>query len=132
MRFMLRDKNGVGMLSPEVIFIVLNLMFFTILFVAVGRTGNAETVYEEAYAKQIALIIDSAKPGTSLAIDVSELTSIAEENKFEPNIGVNCGANNVFIKITETSGYAFSYFSGFKKCDYSLDKQNGILYVRVE
>jgi uncharacterized protein (UPF0333 family) len=53
----------------ETIFLVLNIVFFVIMFGFVYSSGTRAFVYEESYAKQIALLIDNAKPGMNILIN---------------------------------------------------------------
>ena len=99
--------------------------------VGVAKVGTPDILKEEAFAKQIALLIDGSNPGTKIEIDVSELIAAARENKMEPLIILNCNTNEVFVKVTRSGGYSFRYFTELDKCNFSLDKEKRKFIVNV-
>src|SRR3990167_9089783 len=62
------NKKGLDLMHSTIIFIVLNLIFFLAMFAFVARTGSNAAIYEQIYAKEIALAIDQARPGTTISI----------------------------------------------------------------
>ena len=64
-------KRG-QILAENVIFIVLNLIFLAILVLFIYSKSGSEAILEEKYAKQIALIIDSAKPGMNISLNMED------------------------------------------------------------
>ena len=71
----LNRKKAASPVIENVIFIVLNIMFFAIMILFVVRSVSNAVVYEQAYAKQIALLIDYSKPKTDIKIDLSKAIS---------------------------------------------------------
>ena len=65
-------KKRANILTENIIFIVLNLAFLTILFLFVFSKMGAAAVLEEKYAKQIALILDAAEPNMKIELDISD------------------------------------------------------------
>lgn len=117
----MRNKRGINLMLANVMFLVINALAFSGAFAAVSRVGTTATAFEESYAKQIALLIDASKPGTKIEIDVSDLAIIANERAFYPTVQLNCAENEIFVKLTSTSGYTYKYFTQLEKCDYELD-----------
>jgi len=115
----------------SVIFIILNVVFLSVIALYITRAGNTASIFEETYAKQIALFIDGAKPGTRVELDVSEVFSIGRDLDFEPIIKINCEENQVITQFSKSGGYKFEYFSDLKKCESSLDKINEKLIINV-
>ena len=107
---LLLDKTG-KMLFPTVIFIVLNIMFFGILLVFVFRTSGGEVVYEQAYAKQIALLIDEAKPVMEIKLNMEDAMKLAEKNNIDFGDMVKIENNVVTVKLSEGGGYSYSFFN---------------------
>jgi len=58
MRRMIHKKGNI--LTGNIIFIILNLVFLSILIIFLFSKMGSAIVLEEKYAKQIALILDSA------------------------------------------------------------------------
>jgi hypothetical protein len=128
---MLNKKGAENVIMGAVIFILLNILFLSILAFYITRSGNTASIYEETYAKQIALFIDGAKPGTRIELDVSELFAIGRDNSFETIIELDCDENRVTTQLTRNGKYAFEYFSDLKKCDFQLDKINEKFIINV-
>jgi hypothetical protein len=100
-----------GVIYPTVIFVVLNIMFFSILLLFVFRSSGGAVVYEQAYAKQISLIIDSAKPIMEIKLNMEEAMKLAEENKINFEDVVKIEDNLVTVKLSERGGYSCSFIS---------------------
>lgn len=121
-------KKGT-VLVENIIFIVLNLLFLTILiFFIVSKVGGA-AVLEEKYAKQIALIIDSAKPGMEIHLNMEDAIGKAKDEKFGEKI-VSIDGNIVTVKLREKGGYSYSFFNDVGVSSY-LDTTNNKEYVFI-
>ncbi len=126
-----RGKKGIDFVYSTVIFLLANGMFFAIFFLAVGRSGSTAGVYEEAFAKEIALTLDSAKPGTVLEFDISRLISIGRDKNLEPKINLDCDTGEVSVKVTPSGGYAQKYFTKFETCSSSIDMKGRKFIVKT-
>ena len=100
----------------EVIFVLVNLVFFSMLFIFVYNTSHSVFLTERLYAKEIALSIDSAKPGTQINIDISDLYKVASKNNFDINNAFYFKDNLVSVKVSQGEGYSYYYFA-----DYNID-----------
>ena len=126
------NKKGDTLVFEIVIFIVLNLIFFVALFTFVWQSSKGALVYEQVYAKQIALLIDEAKSNTLIQVDLSDGARIAKSNKIDPNgiVSIDQNQKRVKVSLTGTGGYSFQYFN-----DYPLEVtivQEGKLRIIVK
>lgn len=104
------DSNNI--LIENVIFFVIVTVFFVVLFLFVTRAGSQSTVVEQIYAKQIALAIDKAKPGTGVSLDISELQKHAEKNNYyDEIINIDNENNEVSVRVVKGKGYEFEFFN---------------------
>jgi hypothetical protein len=127
---MFRGKRGVGMVMGTIVFIILNVLFLILILFAISRAGNVGIVYEEAYAKQIALMINRAKPGTIIEVDLAELYSIANEGGVEPEVFINCNKKEVFVKATNKGGYSYAYNGNFRGCnDFEIKNRKLVVII---
>ena len=112
---LIRDKKGAGILAGTIIFILLNLVFFAALFYFIGVKSTGAGLHEQVYAKQIALLIDGAKPGTSIEVDISKLYETAEKKNYLPEkslVEINSATKEVTVRLTNTGkGYSFKHFN---------------------
>lgn len=105
-----KEKRG-NIMTENIIFIVLNLVFLTILLVFLfSKTGDA-AVLEEKYAKQIALAIDAAEPVMTINLKMQDAINEAEKNNFPVNDIVTITGNIVTVKLREKGGYSYSFFN---------------------
>lgn len=108
------DKRGV-VLTENVLFIILNLAFFAIILIFIVVNSGPVVYFEKAYAKQIALTIDSARPGMEINVDISEGAEKGED-WFRGNFrnAVVVSENVVTVKLGEKSSYSYSFFNDVK------------------
>jgi hypothetical protein len=130
----MKNKGSTNTILLETIaFVIFNLAFFFILLIFVYNSGSQTFVYEQSYAKQIALLIDNAKTDMIIMVNVVEINKIAlEKNKpLDKIFYLDKGNNKVSVSLNPSGGYSYSYFS-----DYNVDlKLNGdwlsIIITRV-
>lgn len=108
--FKKRNKKA-AILIENVIFIILNILFLAILILFLLKQGQGAVLLEQSYAKQIALLIDSAKPGMTIILDMSKAKDIAEKNGLEFKDIVTNTNNVITVKLSEKGGYSYSYFN---------------------
>lgn len=123
------NKRGEEDLITEyIVFILFSLLFFVAAFYFAGKLGDSKMVYEQIYAKKIALAIDAAKPGMEINFNISNLYKFNKNAEFRPIIVIESNAttqvNSVRVSFTEKGGYTYSYFSDYDvKGDFSsVDK----------
>ena len=110
----LLNKRGVEIPLETVIFIFLNIVFVggvLLLFVAKSSTGAV--IYEQAYAKQIALSIDSAQPNSTILIDMQKGVALAQQQGKDRAflVRIDNAKKEIFVSLTPRGGYSFHYFS---------------------
>jgi len=109
-----RGDTDTGLVEV-VIFLVLNIAFFAILLLFVHNTGTKVFVYEEIYAKQIALIIDNSKPEIAVLLNVEKAVEFANENN-KPLDGIftiDSENNLIEVNFGTSKSYTYGYFSDY-------------------
>ena len=119
------DKRGSNILTENIMFIVLNIVFLTILVVfLISKMGSA-AVLEEKYAKQIAMIIDSAKPEMEIYLDMEKGIKEARENGINDLEIVTIQENIITVKLREKGGFSYSFFNNVDVENiYPVDNKN--------
>jgi hypothetical protein len=113
----LKNKKAEELVSEELIFIILNTIFFLVLVLFIVRVGSSDNSLEEQYAKKIALVLDQMKPNMEVTMDISELYALAVKNKYtgENNLLVLPIKNGkISVKASSRGGYSFYTFSSLK------------------
>ncbi len=118
----------------NLLFVILNLIFFVGMLVFINTSGSQTFIYEEAYAKQIALLIDNAKPGMAVSMKIDELKKIADENNQAVSeiFSVENKNNKISVDLDKNQGYSYRYYSDY---DVELNKdrlEEGWLVIIVK
>jgi len=108
--FLAKNRRGTILLE-NVIFIVLNLVYITILVLFLFRQGSEAIILEQSYAKNIALLIDSSKPIMEMKLGMEDAMNLAEKNGVKREEIVKIDGNVVTVKLSEKGGYAYSFFN---------------------
>lgn len=123
-----KDKRA-NILTENIIFIILNLVFLSILIVfLVSRTGAA-AVLEEMHAKQVALMIDAAEPGMTINLDMEKAINIAKKEGIKFSDVVKINDNVVTVQLREKGGYSYSFFNDvFVRLDFDTSTNKGYIF----
>ena len=83
------EKNKKGnILTENIIFLVLNLVFIAILLIFLFTKTGSAAVLEEKYAKQIVLLIDAAEPVMTINLSMEDAIKMAEKENI-PNLSID-------------------------------------------
>lgn len=129
---MKKGKNKQGkILLENVIFIVLNLAFITILALFLFKQGSGAIILEQSYAKNIALLIDSSKPIMEMKINMEDAMNLAEKNGIGREEIVKINDNIVTVKLSEKGGYEYSFFNNVDVSVYPdvFEEKNYIIKI---
>ena len=123
-------------LVDNIIFIILNLVFLSILVLFLLKQGTGTVLLEDAYSKQIALLIDSAKPGMILRLNMNDGLKIAESKGFDFSKSVLIDKNYVFVKLSEKGGKKYPFFnnvsvSAYPDVDQDSNEFNGYYILTI-
>lgn len=107
---MVRGKRG-ELLVQNIIFIILNIMFLSILVLFLIKQSSGAVFLEDSYSKQIALMVDAAKPGTKMYFNMDKALKVAEDNGIDFKEVVSKDKNFVRVKLSDKSGKEYSFFN---------------------
>jgi hypothetical protein len=135
---MIKSKRGSeNIYMPEVIGIILaSIIFFSGVFY-IQKVASGASAYEEIYSKKIALILDSAKPGTVAFLNISEPLKIAKKNNYDCTAEIkkcfSVNENKILVRLNsaQTSGVSYAYFSSYS-VGLSFDKTAELLVIEVK
>ena len=126
-----KNKRGMDVLHGAIIFVVLNIIFFAVMFFFVARAGSEATIMEQKYAKRIALLIDQAKPGTNISVKLDDVYFLADKNNIDrlSTIKIDNEKKEVIVQVDVGKGYKYQFFSdnvvlwGLKRKAMKLDME---------
>lgn len=116
------NKRGEIVGFETVIFTMLNLIFFCVMLFFIYRVGTGAFLYEQAYAKEIVLVIDNSQPEMKILIDMNDAVDIAKKNNQDKMkiFSIDENENKVIVSLTGKGGYGFRYFSNYT-VDYKMN-----------
>ena len=124
------NKRG-NILTENIIFIVLNLVFIVILMLFLfSKTGSA-SLLEEKYAKQIALAIDAAEPAMTIHLNMEDAIDAAEKENLDLGEIIKINDNVITVKLREKGGYSYSFFNDVNVIP-NPDPENKEYYFVIE
>jgi len=103
----MKNKKG-ALIEEEWVFLVLNIAFFVILLMFIKM--NDKAVIEQKYAKEIALLIDEAKPSTTIYLDMEDAFKNSKLKK-EEIVKIDTKEKKVIVRLVDNGGYSQGYFS---------------------
>jgi len=110
-------KRG-NILTENIVAILLNLIFLVIMiFFLISRMGNTADL-EEGYAKQIALMLDVAKPGMIVSLNMEDGFNKAKKNGLDFKEIVIINDNFVTVRLSKKSSYSYSFFNNLDIVNY--------------
>ncbi len=125
----IKNKKGDEVVLETIIFIVLNLVFFSMMIFFVVRAGSSDVAIEEANAKKIALIIDAMEPKMEVNVSLEQVYNQASKNKFT-NVPVYVNGNTINVKVKDGVGSGFDFFTTLKP-QLFFDDENKLLTIRT-
>lgn len=103
------EKKG-AILIENVMFIILNLIFLSILILFLWKQGAGAVLLEQTHAKQISLLIDSAQSDMKIKLNMEKAFDLAEKNNLDFSEIVKITGNVVYVKLSQKGGYEYSFF----------------------
>jgi len=89
-----------------VLILVVGLFFF------ISRAGSQAPLFEQVYAKQIALLINKASPGMEFEIDIFKMREVARKNGYQGNmVYIDNARNFINVKLKNGEGYNYQFFN---------------------
>lgn len=130
----MRNKRG-QIIAENVIFLVLNLIFLAILAIFLVNQSSGTPLLEDVYSKQIALLIDSAKPGMSMEVNLERAYEIAKEEgvPFEDVLKIDTDKNYVYFSLGDGDGRRYHFFNNVNVTEYSItvDEKEGYHAINI-
>ncbi|MDP3987003.1 MAG: hypothetical protein Q8P81_02140 [Nanoarchaeota archaeon] len=122
-----RNKKG-NILTENIIFIILNIVFLSILMLFLFSKMGSAAVLEEKYAKQIALIIDSAEPAMAIDLEMEDAMDVAAKEGMNSRDIVEIKENLVTVRLRSEGGYSYSFFNDVAVDKYVSESGKGYVF----
>lgn len=108
-----RGSAGDNLALWYLAYFIFGVLFFSIVFYWLSSYSNGEALMEDFYAKELARILNAARPGDDIYLDVTEATALAFDNGLakENIFYFDTGRRAVEVRLTPRSHTRFSYFN---------------------
>lgn len=127
------NKKG-QLLVGNVVFIILNLVFLSIVVLFLVQHGNSVSELEEVYAKKAALMIDSSQPVMKLKFDMRDGLEKTKEENVDFRDALRIEDNKVIVSLSSDTSHSYHFFNDVEVSAYpSRNSENEYdgLYVLV-
>jgi hypothetical protein len=129
------DKKGgaADVLESNAIYIII-LIVFIAMFAFVYTKMNGASLWQDFYAKDTAKIIDLAKAGDEITIDMQKATEVARSNKINDfNDLFSFDDSEMCVKLSQGSASCFAYFNDVLIADVKpeLGVPGNVLHFKV-
>jgi hypothetical protein len=104
-------ENNTEDLTEQIIFLLLNGLFFAMLIYFIISSSSGAFASEQFYAKQIGMLIDSARPETVLYVDVTDAYNLAKNNNVDLNSIFKIDNDKILVHLSNSRTYAFQFFN---------------------
>ncbi|MCX8158932.1 MAG: hypothetical protein N3D20_01425 [Candidatus Pacearchaeota archaeon] len=128
----MNKRASVGdVLMDNVVYLIILMIFILGMFGVVWKQSNSAVFWEDYYAKEIAKIVDLAKPGDVVVLDVHKLMKTAKANGFlKPSeiFWFDNLNNKICVKLSPRGRSCYSYFNDVRvvgqriEVDYSIPR----------
>lgn len=128
-------KNGKKGLLLEgiIIYLVIALLFIGMLFVFVYKKSSNSALVEEETAKEIALMLDSTRPGTSVLLNVDDALNKNDGVPIAQTIVIKDNIVTVKLKNSQNyQGYSYSFFNKFNDVRAAIVTREGLKYLSIQ
>jgi len=108
----MKSKRGTTTLLIEnILYLILNMLFFAILIAFLIQQGSGSALLEQTYSKKVALLIDQARPGMIIKINLGEGMKVAEKDNISPLEILTIQGNFVNVKLSDQGGQDYHFFN---------------------
>jgi len=128
--FFIKNKKG-NFLTENVVFIILNSLFLILVALFIFKQGSGAVLLEQSYAKNIALLIDSGKPGMEIILEMEDAFKLAEKNNLDRSEIVKIKGNKVVVKLSSDGGYEYSFFNDVSVSTYPDDIEKMSYIIKI-
>jgi hypothetical protein len=110
------NKKASETLMDNFVYLILLVIFISILGFYIWSQMNGASIYSDYYSKEITKIINTAKPGDTINLDVHKATEIAQKNdiplsRSKELFTFNNPENEVCVKLSKGRKTCYHYFN---------------------
>jgi hypothetical protein len=120
-----KRKHGASdLLSGTLLYVILVVLFAIGLFSVIQKESNSADSWEELYVKELALLLNQARPGDVYTIDIQKASEIAVKNGIKDTryiIRFDGKTREVVVQLHQGGETRFSYFNDVVVADSTIE-----------
>jgi len=125
-----KNKKSQDSIAGTIVFIIVAAVFFGILLLFISQIGTGAGTLEKIYSREIAVAIDSMRPGTEITFYLPDLFDKAKANNFNGNIIFpNYENGTITIRAVEGAGNSYSYYTKLEPGSVSFNREKKIITI---
>jgi hypothetical protein len=127
----MNKKSKTYILMEAIVYIIPVLIFLSLFLFGIVRIGNNSALYEQIYAKELALLLDKVEPGMEIELDITRAYNLAAKHNFKGTIvNIDNAENKVTVKLAGGEGYSHYFFNDVDVV-WNVDKEKRTLFLNV-
>lgn len=119
-----------NILFQNIIYIILTIIITSTIILFVVRVAEGAAFNEQIYTKKLALLINSAKPGTTIIFDIDKGAKIAEKSNFKPDIEIK--ENKIALRLAPAKKEFENYDTFFRNLDVKAEYLENTHKIKLE
>ena len=132
----MNHKAAENVITSTVVYLLIAILFFAGMLLILWNQTNGASVWEEYYSKELTKLINLAKPGDEIIIDVQKATQVAKGNEvatFSEIFSFDNAEKKVCVKLSQGRQTCYSYFNDVivVSPDLKLIPKNNILTFTI-
>ena len=130
------DKKGSNTIWDNAIYVILAIIFFSMVLYFLRNHTFQASFYENYYSKEISKVVNLAKPGDEITLDVQKATEIAQKQSLRSNSEIfqfDNVNNEICVKLSSGRKKCYNYFNDVDVMNVELrlaDPEN-VLYLNI-
>ena len=120
----MNKKGGLGdILLDNIMFLIILVLFFSVIFIFVTGQQEGRAVWEQFYATEISRVINLAQPGDEITLDVHRATVIAKKNgiQFSSIFNFDNVGNEVQVKLGQRGGTTYRFYNEVDVVEWEIE-----------
>lgn len=129
---LLLSKRSQDILAGNTIFIILTIIFVSLLLLFLARLGTGADIIEKISVRQIALTIDSMKPGTEAVLYLPRLFNLAKENGvLNEVLSVDYETGKLAVHAASGTGNSFYFLNKLKIGSVEINENDKTITIKT-
>ena len=130
------NKKGSNTIWDNAIYVILAIIFFSMVLYFLRNHMFQASFYENYYSKEISKVVNLAKPGDEITLDIQKATEIAQKQSLRSNSEIfqfDNVNNEICVKLSAGRKKCYVYFNDVDVMNVELrlaDPEN-VLYLNI-